>query len=262
MKFPLDSIEARIRSLIETLTVPEDRRDFQNRLVHEVVTAMQDHAESGEDGRIIAPSRFSLRLNPDVCQDMEGSSMLETIAEALTAAAEDDGIHFLDSPQLRLDPDRSAGRDQIRVFVLPRQPESGATSVLRLQELDHPLEPGTSSFEGAFLIMADNSVYPLKMPTINIGRRPENQIVLNDPRVSRMHAQIRYTRGQYVIFDLNSTGGTEVNGQRIRQQILKPGDVISLAGVRIIYGEETSAARDPKDDTKGMPRSGTPSEPV
>jgi len=62
--------------------------------------------------------------------------------------------------------------------------------------------------------------------------------VLSDPRVSRKHAQLRSSKGSYVIFDLNSTGGTYVNGKRITQQVLKPGDVISLAGVPIIYGEE------------------------
>jgi pSer/pThr/pTyr-binding forkhead associated (FHA) protein len=59
-----------------------------------------------------------------------------------------------------------------------------------------------------------------------------------DPRVSRAHAQIRAIRGQYVLFDLNSTGGTMVNGRRVHQCALKPGDVISLSGVPLIYGEE------------------------
>jgi len=74
---------------------------------------------------------------------------------------------------------------------------------------------------------------------VNIGRRADNHLVLADPRVSRAHAQIRAIRGQYVLFDLNSTGGTVVNGRRVRQYTLKPGDVISLSGVPLIYGEDT-----------------------
>jgi pSer/pThr/pTyr-binding forkhead associated (FHA) protein len=45
-------------------------------------------------------------------------------------------------------------------------------------------------------------------------------------------------RDRYMIFDLNSTGGTFVNGIQITQQELTPGDLISLAGVPLIYGQE------------------------
>jgi len=69
-------------------------------------------------------------------------------------------------------------------------------------------------------------------------RREDNQIVIDDPRVSRTHAQLRAVRGQYVLFDLSFYRWNYINGTRISQQGLKPGDVISLAGVPLIYGEE------------------------
>jgi hypothetical protein len=62
--------------------------------------------------------------------------------------------------------------------------------------------------------------------------------LIDDPRVSRVHAQIRAVRGRYVIFDLDSTGGTYVNGERIRQCPLTPGDVISLSSLPLVYGQE------------------------
>jgi len=65
--------------------------------------------------------------------------------------------------------------------------------------------------------------------------------VINDRRVSRQHAQIRAINGNFVLFDLNSSGGTFVNGDRINQRGLHPGDVISLAGVPLVYGQEKSA---------------------
>ena len=46
-----------------------------------------------------------------------------------------------------------------------------------------------------------------------------------------------WCRGPYVIFDLQSTGGTTVNGHRVVQQTLTPGDVIALAGVSLVYGK-------------------------
>jgi len=67
----------------------------------------------------------------------------------------------------------------------------------------------------------------------------DNQLVVDDPRVSRYHAQIRYVRSHFTIFDLNSTGGTFVNGQRTTQSVLYPGDVISLAGMPIVFGQDS-----------------------
>ena len=99
--------------------------------------------------------------------------------------------------------------------------------------------------------MNGSTLLPLHLPVINLGRRHDNQIVIDDPRVSRSHAQLRAIRGHYLLFDLNSTGGTFINGIQITQLALKPGDVISLAGVQLIYGEEqlSSGSYPPKLQT-------------
>ncbi|MBP8857500.1 MAG: FHA domain-containing protein, partial [Anaerolineaceae bacterium] len=89
------------------------------------------------------------------------------------------------------------------------------------------------------------------LPVINIGRREDNHLVIEDLRISRTHAQLRARMGKYVIFDLGSTGGTFVNGQRVTQAILAPGDVISLAGLTLIYSETRT---DPSDNTDRMPK--------
>ncbi|MCI0476689.1 MAG: FHA domain-containing protein, partial [Anaerolineales bacterium] len=95
----------------------------------------------------------------------------------------------------------------------------------------------------AFLIVEGVKVFPLTLAVINIGRRLDNQLVIDDPRVSRNHSQLRAIKGRYVLFDLNSTGGTFVNGQRINQSVLYPGDVISLAGVALIFGQDNPPPR-------------------
>jgi pSer/pThr/pTyr-binding forkhead associated (FHA) protein len=102
-----------------------------------------------------------------------------------------------------------------------------------------PPEENPGVPENAFVIVEGVKVYPLNESVINIGRRLENQLVIDDPRVSRNHAQLRAIKGRFVLFDLNSTGGTFVNGQRTSQTVLYPGDVISLAGVALIFGQDT-----------------------
>ncbi len=91
----------------------------------------------------------------------------------------------------------------------------------------------------SFLIMEGTKAIPLTQSPISIGRSHENVIVLDDPRVSRKHLEIRVIREHFVLFDLNSSGGTFVNGQRVNQGILYSGDVISLAGVNLIFMQDS-----------------------
>ena len=106
--------------------------------------------------------------------------------------------------------------------------------------------------EDAFVIVDGVKVIPLTQPLIRIGRRLENNLVLDDPRVSRTHAELRAINGRYVLFDLNSTGGTFVNGLKITQSVVYPGDVISLAGVNLVYGQKNPPPRLDLKDTSPL----------
>ncbi len=88
---------------------------------------------------------------------------------------------------------------------------------------------------------------------VNIGRRLDNDLLVDDPRVSRHHAQLRAIKNRYVLFDLNSSGGTFINGQRTSQTVLYPGDVISLAGVSLIFGQDAPLPQ--RDPNQTGPRS-------
>jgi pSer/pThr/pTyr-binding forkhead associated (FHA) protein len=96
--------------------------------------------------------------------------------------------------------------------------------------------------ENAFLIIEGLKIHSLRESVINVGRRLENHVVIDDARISRTHAQLRAIKGHFVLFDLKSTGGTYVNGQRTNQTVLYPGDVISLAGVTLVFGQDISRA--------------------
>jgi pSer/pThr/pTyr-binding forkhead associated (FHA) protein len=106
-----------------------------------------------------------------------------------------------------------------------------------------PVEGAPAIPEEAFMVIDGAKVFPLSTVVVNIGRRLENNIVIDDPRVSRTHAQLRAINGRYVLFDLNSTGGTFINGQRVIQSVIYPGDVISLAGVTLVYGQKNPPPR-------------------
>jgi len=96
--------------------------------------------------------------------------------------------------------------------------------------------PEPKQFPQAFLVVDGKRVILLNQPVTNLGRKKENHVVIADEHVSRYHAQIRRIRGRYLLLDMKSTVGTSVNGKKVDQTFLKPGDVISLGGIPVIFG--------------------------
>jgi pSer/pThr/pTyr-binding forkhead associated (FHA) protein len=104
------------------------------------------------------------------------------------------------------------------------------------QNIEQPEEVSIPA--NVFLVFEGTKAIPLDKPHITVGRSHDNTIVLDDPRVSRHHMEIRVIRDHFVLFDLNSSGGTFVNGQRVGQAILYLGDTISLAGVNLVFMQD------------------------
>src|ERR671916_771123 len=61
-----------------------------------------------------------------------------------------------------------------------------------------------------------------------LGRSREADIVLQDPNVSRRHAEVRRGDDGWHIVDLGSTNGIKVNGRRVESQALRPGDQVTI----------------------------------
>jgi predicted component of type VI protein secretion system len=77
-------------------------------------------------------------------------------------------------------------------------------------------------------------IYELSDDELTIGRDISNNIVINDPEVSRRHARLTTQAGTYVIEDLGSTNGTFVDGQRLM------GPHTLRSGETIMFGEKVS----------------------
>ena len=70
---------------------------------------------------------------------------------------------------------------------------------------------------------------------LGVGRDPTNQIVINDPSVSRQHAAILPVGNDHILKDLASASGTFVNGTRMQQRILQHGDVVEFGAFNLRY---------------------------
>jgi len=79
------------------------------------------------------------------------------------------------------------------------------------------------------LLLIDGKRVVISPAGATIGRSRQADVVVNDPNVSREHAEIRPRGGSWVITDLGSTNGSQLNGRRIdASEVLRSGDEIEL----------------------------------
>src|SRR3954462_11179897 len=69
---------------------------------------------------------------------------------------------------------------------------------------------------------------PLLRPTLTVGRRESNDIVLRFSNVSGQHCQLLLENGYWFVQDMNSQNGTKVNGHRVVRKRLDPGDSLAV----------------------------------
>jgi Protein of unknown function (DUF3662)/FHA domain len=80
--------------------------------------------------------------------------------------------------------------------------------------------------------------WPLATSELTIGRAEQSDIPLADPGVSRNHARVVREGDDFIVEDLRSTNGTEVNGQPIRRRRLANGDMLKLASSTLQFRRE------------------------
>ncbi len=85
---------------------------------------------------------------------------------------------------------------------------------------------------------------PLSKERVTIGRRPHNDIVIDDLAISAEHAMIVTILQDSFLEDLNSTNGTQINGQPVKKHFLQDNDVIELAHYKLRYVGEAHLKTD------------------
>ena len=96
----------------------------------------------------------------------------------------------------------------------------------------------TSINRAPLVLEVNGTRHPLQPPGLVIGRGTEADLRINDPGISRRHAQIRVNtagpRVQIDIVDLGSTNGITVDGQRVQQAALQEGSRIEIGSTRML----------------------------
>jgi hypothetical protein len=236
---------------------------MEDRVIQRLATAVKENIVQQKDDRAIAPDVFTLIVATDTSPMWKEQSTIEALKNIIITASRDVGLKFVTQPTIVITTDDNFSAEEIKVVASHKLEPVADTQGMHMATMNEESEESDNIPENAFLIIEGVKVHPLDEAVVNIGRRLENQLVIDDPRVSRNHAQLRAIKGRFVLFDLNSTGGTFVNGQRTSQTVLYPGDVISLAGVALIFGQDNPPPRPDLANTSPLsPDPGTSERPT
>jgi hypothetical protein len=212
-------------------------------------------ARTDSKGQTYAPDQYTLSLNPQDFEDLrKNTPTAQTdLSKALSKALDETGYLYIRDPNVTLATDPTLPRQDVRVIAW----HSSDPLQFSKEMNDEDVEKLTNPPPGAFFIIEGKRYFSLTRKIVKIGRRLDNHLILEDRHVSRSHARLEVVDGRYVIIDLDSTAGTRVNGRLISRHTLRPGDIVSIAAVQLIYGEDPSG---PPEDTSRYKPSPTADE--
>jgi len=239
----LNKLEAGIKVIFEgSLSQFLPNTDIVGLLSEHLAESFIQNTNNNENNSHI----YVIQMSQEITEVINASpEMINQLTDALIRAGSKANITFKEPPEIRIVANSDLKPDELKVITTNDFDEIPQTIGVEITSNVF----GESVPDNAFLIVNGTEFYPLTRTVVNIGRREDNNLIINDQRISRLHAQIRLINGSFVIFDLDSAGGTMVNNININKAVLHPGDVISLAGVPIVFGQENTLPDETQDLT-------------
>jgi hypothetical protein len=247
----LERLEAIASRVIEGWTARLFRARLQPvQIAKRVIRAMEAH-QTISLAKTFVPNSYVVSLSAsDYAQFEQYKRSLERdLAEAVLGAARDRSFTLLAYPTVEIEEDEDVSPGDLRVAcalvdasgeeVPADEPERlGGVETGHTMILDRDaLRSAKPRAPQGVIVAREGSVrreMPLTAEPITVGRDPKNDIVLDDRRVSRRHAEVRLRLGRYTLYDLQSTNGTFVNGRRIAEMVLSDEDRISIGGAELV----------------------------
>ena len=214
-------------------------------LAKRCIRAMETHRTIALE-RTFVPNSYAVALGPsDHARFASFRTSLERdLAGSILGAARDRGYTLVAFPEVALEADPALRPGEVRVSCA--LVDAGGAPVERIEALADLARGHTAVLDREALLTARAArpLARLEAPggtraigeeSLVIGRDPRCDLVLDDPRVSRRHAEIRPRLGRFALLDLGSTNGTRVNGTRVTEAALADGDRIEIARAAFVF---------------------------
>jgi hypothetical protein len=239
----LRSLENKIADLVEGTFSRAFRSEVRPvEIARKLAREMEEH-KSFSVSRTYAPNEYRVFLSPrdrERFADYEGA-LAEELAGYLLEHARRERLVLLTRPTVEFETDDRLGLGEFGIQTRMARPEgtddheapaeqSGRTMVYSTSERhSEPLEERARSRADTALLVLGGKRMVVGPAGATLGRSRKCDIVVDDPNVSREHAEVRPRGGSWVLRDLGSTNGSSINGRRTEgAEVLKPGDEIEL----------------------------------
>ncbi len=219
----LAKLEQACAALIERSFASVFPTDLEPEQIARKLVATVEARTVDERGERIAPSRYTVIVNPDDFERLapHRDYLEREWAELLRELSARVGITLRDGdPNVVMTANDGLPVGAMDVRVDGRPPVAKVTrGSFRLRMVKGVPVQGVYGFDRS----------------ATIGRGDDNDVVLADPSVSRAHAEIETDAAGPLVRDLDSTNGTAVNGRRVRAERLHDGDELSFGNTRMRF---------------------------
>jgi hypothetical protein len=246
----LRSLEEKIAGLVEGTFSRAFRSEVRPvEIARKLAREMEEH-KSFSVSRTYVPNEYHVFLSPrdrERFADYE-AALAGELAGYLLEYARRERLAMLSRPVIEFETDERLGLGEFGIQTRVVQPheepeqvaageESGRTMIYSTAErVAEPLEERARMRQEKALILVDGKRLVVGAGGVTIGRSRQCDVVLNDPNVSRRHAEIRPRGGAWVLTDLGSTNGSILNGRRIdAPQVVQAGDEIEIGTSLITF---------------------------
>ena len=254
----LRSIEHRIESLVEGVFGRAFRTHVQPVELARKLAKEMDDAKTVSVSRVYVPNEYTLYVSPSD-RDQFGNyedSLLTELSDYLSEHARREGYALLTSPVVLMEEDDDLSVGEFGIATRMVQPQRGrpvdvppevqpqaAPSETKIFKPPAADTEAVSSEDAAALDLAHapaalvlgSKRHELANRALVLGRSRDSDIPVDDPNVSRRHAEIRHEDGAYWIVDLGSTNGVTVNGERVKRAKLEPDDSVVLGTTELRF---------------------------
>ncbi|MGO9820220.1 MAG: FhaA domain-containing protein [Solirubrobacteraceae bacterium] len=245
----LRSLESKIAGLVEGTFSRAFKSEVRPvEIARKLAREMEEH-KSLSVSRTYVPNEYRVYLSPrdrERFADYE-DALASELAGYLLEHARRERLALMSRPVVEFETDDRLGLGEFGIQTRVVSPdrddeqapaeESGRTMVYSSAgRVAEPLEERARVRTQTALLISGGKRLVVGPAGVTVGRSRQCDVTLDDPNVSRTHAEIRPRGGSWVLTDLGSTNGSRLNGRRLDgSEVLKPGDEIDLGTSRIRF---------------------------
>ena len=250
----LRGIEQRLERAFEGVFGRAFRTNVQPvELARKLAKEMDEHRSTSVT-RVYVPNEYTIYLSPGDREQFEGyeNSLVSELEEYIAEHASRENYALLTPPRILFETDEDLGVGEFGIATrmaqygrtgdeeAPEIPAPGATMVYKPRT--QPTEAASAVDLGVerevAVVQWSGQRAVLDKQRSVLGRSRDADVTIEDPNISRRHAEIVQEGSTFWLIDLGSTNGTEVDGQRVQRARLADGSSFTIGETKVTFSTE------------------------